>query len=461
MLLGLASLLLLIAAAAFFVASEYSLVSVRKTRIQQLVSEGNGTAERVKFALEHLDRYIAAVQIGITIATLGMGALGEPVLANLLEPYLGAIISPVAQYITSAAISTAVAFLIVTILEIVLGEIVPKITARERAERVSLLFIRPMDFFVLIFRPLIWVVNSLSNIVLRLFGVHPGSEHGNTITIEELEMLVASSRQAGVLDRDEEVILRRVFDFGDLTARQVMRPRTEIDAVEINDTLSDIVKTIAECKYSRLPVYEGDLDHIVGILHVKDVFMLIAGVQPDCASGRESGAPDAVDGPFNIRHVMRRIEAVPETLDVADLLNRMQQSGQQMVVVVDEYGGTAGIVTLEDIVEEIVGEVRDEFEPAGANASGITVTPEGTIVNGLTSIDDVNEALGLNIESESDTIGGYVFEMLGRKPELGDEVAYDGFRLCVEALDGLRIARVRITKKPVDNPDSEASNDEA
>ncbi len=462
MLLGLASILLLVLIAGFFVASEYALVSVRKTRIQQLVSEGNGTAARVKFALEHLDRYIAAVQIGITIATLGMGALGEPVLASLLEPYLSAIVTPIAMYVTAATIATIIAFLVVTILEIVLGEIVPKITARSRAERVSLLFIRPLDFFVFIFGPMVWVVNSLSNVVLRLLGVHPGSEHGSAYTIEELEMLVASSRQAGVLDRDEEVILRRVFDFGDLTARQVMRPRTEIDAVEANDLLEEVVTTIAECKHSRLPVYEGDLDHIVGILHVRDVFLQVLGTQPAPALAGSGGEQPHDFNPrsFQARDLMRPIQAVPETLDVADLLNRMQQDGQQMVVVIDEYGGTAGIVTLEDIVEEIVGEVRDEFEAAGTGGSDITVTPDGTIVNGLTPIDDVSEALNLDIESEADTIGGYVFEMLGRKPELGDEVSYNGFRLRVEALDGLRIASVRITKKPTANSNAEAGQDE-
>jgi CBS domain containing-hemolysin-like protein len=461
MLFGLASIFLLIFAAAFFVASEYSLVSVRKTRIEQLVSEGNRSAVRVKFALEHLDRYIASVQIGITIATLGLGALGEPVLGNLIEPYLAAIMTPVQIYVTAVGVSTAIAFLIVTILEIVLGEIVPKIMARQRAERISLLLIRPLNFFTLIFGPLVWVVNSLSNLVLRLLGVRPDSDHGSAYTIEELEMLVVSSRQAGVLDQDEEVILRRVFDFGDLTARQVMRPRTEIDAVEVSDSLDEVIKAFAESKHSRLPVCEGNLDHIVGILHVKDMFMLVAGVQPALAAGVSRSAPSDPRGSFNLRDVMRPIEAVPETLDVADLLNRMLQHGQQMVVVVDEYGGTAGIVTLEDIVEEIVGEVHDEFEATGVQEKDIEVTPEGVFVNGLTSIDDVNEALGLDIESEADTIGGYVFETLGRKPELGDEVTYEGVKLRVEALDGLRIARVRIIRKQNEDSETAAANDES
>jgi CBS domain containing-hemolysin-like protein len=462
MLLGLASIFLLILAAAFFVASEYALVSVRKTRIEQLVSEGNNSAVRVKFALEHLDRYIASVQIGVTIATLGLGALGEPVLATFLEPYLAAIMSPIAIFVTAAGVSTIIAFMIVTVLEIVLGEIVPKIIARQRAERISLMFIRPLDLFTFIVGPLVWVVNSLSNVVLRLLGVRPGADHGTAYTIEELEMLVASSRQAGVLDQDEEVILRRVFDFGDLTARQVMRPRTEIFAIEVDDSLDDIIKTIAECKHSRLPVYEGNLDHIIGVLHVKDVFMLIAGVQPALATGGSPNTPNYPREAFKVRDIMRPIDAVPETLDVADLLNRMLQHNQQMVVVVDEYGGTAGIVTLEDIVEEIVGEVHDEFEPSGAQEKDINVTPEGTFVNGLTSIDDVNEALGLDIESEADTIGGFVFETLGRKPELGDEVSYDGIKLRVEALDGLRVARVRIIRNQNnEDQDAEAAADES
>jgi putative hemolysin len=256
------------------------------------------------------------------------------------------------------------------------------------------------------------------------------------------------------------VILRRVFDFGDLTARQIMLPRTEIDGVDVNDSLDGIVKAIVEFKHSRLPVYEGNLDHIVGILHVRDVFTQVAGVQPALATGGGDGSRRSSGESFNARDLMRPIQAVPETLDVADLMNRMQLDGQQMVVVIDEYGGTAGIVTLEDIIEEIVGEVRDEFEPAGNNTTDIVTTSDGSIVNGLTPIDDVNEALDLNIESEADTIGGYVFEMLGRKPELGDEVSHNGHKLTIVALDGLRISTISITNKPGPSETSEAHHDE-
>jgi len=463
MLLGLSSLLLLILIASFFVASEYAIVSVRRTRIEQLVSEKNASAARVQYALKHLDTYIAAVQIGITIATLGMGALGEPVLGEIIKPLLDPIMTPVQQYIASATVSIAIAFIIVTILEIVLGEIVPKIYARQRAEQVALVFIRPLEFFVFIFRPIIWLVTRLSNVVLRLIGINQSDQHSSVYSIEELEMLVSSSRKAGVLDKDEEVILRRVFDFGDLKARQVMLPRTEIEAIPMNAGFSEVIQAVAEYKHSRFPVYDNDIDHIVGVLHVKDLFLVLSGADRklealsavsagDAASAGTTAVPSVSTGNgFSVRNIMRTIEQVPETADVTELLNRMQQSGLQMVAVIDEYGGTAGIVTLEDIMEEIVGELHDEFE-SNQSTEDIIVTPVGTMVDGLASIIDINEELGLDITSEADTIGGYVFEILGRKPELHDEIRHGEFTLRVEDLDGLRIARVLITQNHPDHP---------
>jgi CBS domain containing-hemolysin-like protein len=454
MLLGLGLVLLLVVITAFFVAVEFALVSVRHTRIEQLASEGRAGAVQVKKAVDNLQTYLAAAQIGITMASLGLGALGEPVVAEILRPLLEAILPHgfIEQFISIHGIAFVLALLLVTIVELILGETVPKIAAIQKAEGTALAVIRPMSFFLFIFKPLIWVINTLSNMVLRLLGLNPDGEHNNVYTVEELEMMVSSSRRAGILDKNEEVILRRVFDFGDLTARQVMRPRTEIDAVPVDATVDGVAGAIRRSKHSRLPVYEGDMDHVVGVLHVKDLYLVLSDAltqrrepngagqaavppaqqaRPGAQQANGSGGAATLNlANFHVAAIMRPIPAVPETIGVADLLNSMKQGGAHMALVVDEYGGTAGIVTLEDIVEEIVGEVRDEFEPSGSNFD-IVVTPNGTVVDGLAAIDDVNDALGLNIKSEADTIGGFVFEMLGRKPELGDEITFMDFVLRV------------------------------
>ncbi len=467
MLIGIISVLFLVFVTAFFVAIEFALVSVRRTRIDQLASEGNAGAKLVKHALEHLNTYLAAAQVGITLATIGLGTLGEPVVAQIFVPMLEASLPHDIAESSAHGIAFVIALLMVTIVELILGETVPKIAAIQRAEVTSILFIRPMRLFMFVFKPFVWLINVLSGAVLRLFGLPPDTGHGSVYTVEELEMLVTSSRQAGVLDREEEVILRRVFDFGDLTARQVMRPRTEIEGIPVTASFSELMQLMAENKHSRFPVYEGDLDKIVGVIHVRDVFEVLAEAMQSSAKVSDASprpvangtnpATATLDGQFSVRAIMRPIDAVPETLGVAELLTRMQQRGIQMITVVDEYGGTAGIVTLEDVVEEIVGEVRDEFEPEQRD-SGIVTTPEGTLIDGLVAIDDVNEALGLSIESESDTLGGYVFELLGRKPEIGDEVTNNGYTLRVEELDNLRIARVRVLHHK--NADKPATGDE-
>ena len=458
--IGLLLVLVLVLMTAFFVAIEFALVSVRRTRIEQLAEEGNASATLVKRALDHLNLNLAGAQVGITMATIGLGTLGEPVVAQMFVPLFESIFGKdtPGTYFSAHGVSFVVALLLVTIVELILGETVPKIAAIQKAEVASMLLIRPLNFFMIIFKPFVWLINVLSNAVLRLLGLPTDSAHGSVYSVEELEMLVTSSRKAGVLDKEEEVILRRVFDFGDISARQVMLPRTEIEAIPSTATLDEVMQVVIEHKHSRFPVYEGSLDNIVGLLHTQDLFAVIARdiVQSSDALG---GGPGHIHGAgFDVRTIMRAPKVVPETMAVADLLPQMQQSGVQMVVVIDEYGGTAGIVTLEDIIEEIVGEVRDEFESESASSSGIVNTPEGTLVDGLVAIDNVNDALDLGIESEADTIGGYVFEVLGRKPELGDEVRRNGYVLRVEQMDGLRIAQVRVL--PHKDADNAAVEDE-
>lgn len=441
MLASLGLLFVLLIATSFFVASEFALVSVRRTRIDQLVSDGNSTAAQVRYAMDHLQDYIAATQVGITMAALGLGAWGEPAVSSMVLPLLTAIFPEqlIKGFVSLHGVAFIIGYLIVTIVEIVFGELVPKIIAREKAEKAVLLIIRPLNFFALIARPLIWVINLLGNAVLKLLRLEPGGEGANVHSVEELEMLVASSRQAGVLEEEEEAILRRVFDLGDLSARQVMLPRTEVAGVPVESSLRETIEIMENVRHSRFPVYDGSLDRILGVLHVKDVFLTMARkieAQPELPSS-------ALSRDFSVRALMRPIKAFPETINVNDLLTEMLRGGTHMALVVDEYGGTAGIVTLEDVVEEIVGEVHDEFE-APEERPDIQVTPDGTLVNGMTPIDDLNERLGLEIETEADTVGGYVFERLGRKPELGDEVSVNGYTVRVEELDGLRIAEVRL-----------------
>ncbi|HEX8230327.1 MAG TPA: hemolysin family protein [Chloroflexia bacterium] len=464
---GLILTVVLVLVTAFFVAAEFAFVSIRRTRVEQLASEGSRPAKDLQRALHNLNTYLAAAQIGITMATLGLGALGEPVVAAVIVPPLEAILPHewVEQFVSIHGIAFVIALLLVTIVELIYGETVPKIFGIQRAETVAMAVIRPMNLMLVIFKPLIWIINTVSNATLRLMGLPQDKGHETVYSVEELEMLVVSSRKAGVLDREEETILRNVFDFGDLTARQVMLPRTELIGLPVDATLQEVLQTMVEHRYSRFPVYDHDLDNIVGVVHVRDLFIQLAEATGISTSSSEShpsngdgngsdqpwpstAAPGTIvpalpaNGHFSVRDLMRPIHAVPETIDVDELLTFMQKQGVQIVLIVDEYGGTAGIVTMEDIVEEIVGEVRGEFETEDQR-SDFTVTPEGMLIDGLVPIDDVNETLGLHIATEATTLGGYVFELLGRKPELGDEVETEGTHFRVEELDGLRIATVR------------------
>src|SRR5688572_1876428 len=371
--LGLLLVLFLVIVTAFFVAVEFALVSVRRTRIEQLATEGNASAKLVKRALDKLNSYLAAAQVGITMATIGIGTLGEPVVAQLFLPILEPIFGHDSEgaFFTAHGIAFVLALLLVTIVELILGETVPKIASIQRAEGTSMALIRPMNVFMLIFLPFIWLINLLSNAILRLLGLPQDATHHTAYTVEELEMIVTSSRHAGVLDKEEEVILRRVFDFGDLTARQVMLPRTEIEAIPVDAALQEVLETIVRHSHTRFPLFDGSLDNILGILHTQDLFVFLARAEgigtdaPDSAplaDGRLTTLPGTDNADFDLRAIMRPVQLVPETMDVAVLLPLLQKTGQQMAIVVDEYGGTAGLVTLEDIIEEIVGEVRDEFE---------------------------------------------------------------------------------------------------
>jgi len=414
----------------FFVAAEFALVSVRKTRIDQLVNEGSARARLVQGALVHLDTYIAATQLGITMASLALGFIGEPALAHLLEPLFERLLPPEGAYFTSHGVALVIAFSIATALHIVLGELAPKSVALQRAESTALWVTPPLDIFLKIFRPFIAVLNGIGNAVVRLIGLQPAGGHAAVHSVEELELLVHSSREAGLLKEQQERMVAGVFDFGERRAGQVMTPRTEIDAVPLPIGLRDLAQRVGEGRHSRVPVYDGDLDHVVGVVHVKDVLQAL-----------ERNGQDA---PFAIRTIMRRVPFVPESLPLDRLMAELRRLKSHLGIVVDEFGGTAGLVTMEDLLEEIVGDVADEFDPA---REAIEHLSDGSVaLDGLLAIDGVAEQFGLGVEEPFyDTLGGYVFGQLQRAPKVGDVVRVPSGRLLrVEELDGLRVARVRL-----------------
>jgi CBS domain containing-hemolysin-like protein len=419
----------------YFVAAEYAIVNVRRTRLEQLVSEGNSAARAALRGKNQIDSVVAASQLGITMASLGVGWLGEPALASLLDPVFEGFLPHEAAFVTGHAVATVISFIGITFLHVILGEQIPKIASLNNAETIALTFTRPMLLFAAIFRPVIRLANAITGASLRLLGMSPGGGHELVHSVEELRMIVEQSSEAGFLDQEENQIAQRALGLGDLSARDVMVPRTEMSTVPTTVTHSELLQRIVDEGHSRFPVYQGSIDNVVGIVHVKDLVKYqLEGGQP---------------GDLNVRRIMREPLFVPETLPANELLGTMRRLKRHVAIAVDEYGGTAGLVTLEDIVERLVGSVQDEFE---APELHIQRQPDGSyLVNGLVNLSELSEALGLEIESEDySTIGGYVFGLLGRRPQVGDLVQdpQTGLTAQVEALDGLRIALLKVVAPP-------------
>lgn len=439
--LGLVAVFALVFMNGFFVAAEFSLVGARRTRIAQLAAEGSAGARSAEAAIAHLDSFIAATQLGITLASLGLGWIGEPAVAHLIEPLLELILPEDMIETFGTSIAIAVGFSIVTMLHIVLGELAPKTIALQRPEVTSIIVARPTTIFLKIFRPVIRLMNGAGNGVVRLLGFEPASSHATVHSPEELEMLVHSSREAGLLQESEERLLRRVFDFSDISVQAVMQPRVDVDGVPVDLPLPLLLHRIAAQHHSRYPVYEGSMDHIVGILHTKDLFDAIIR-QPETLT---TGAG------LDLRAILREPLFIPATIGVDKVLEKMQRTQTHLAVVMDEYGGVAGIATMEDIIEELVGEVEDEFDDEGMAYDTADSTD---IVEGLVSLNEITERFGEpGGEPRSTTIGGYIAERLERIPDTGDKVSFGDYDVVVEEMDGLRVARVRFARR-ANKPDS-------
>lgn len=429
-------ILVLIGLNAFFTSVEFASVAARRTRIELIAEEDNAGAKIVKGWLENpssRSRLIAACQLGITIVSLALGAVGENTFQQLLTPFFNQIaLSPNLRQLTSilAALPLVLSLIIITSLHVVLGEQVPKVATLHQPERVAILGAQPMRVFSTIFKWFIDVLDWATKLILRLFGLKLVGGHSLIYTIDEIKQIITESEEGGVLEPPEREMLESVFDFGALMVRQVMVPRTEVIAIEADTGLGEIIATVTQHSYTKLPVFEDDLDQIIGILHVKDLLQVMN--QPDC---QETTA----------RQMARETLYIPETLPVNDLLLQFRNHRQHIAIVLDEYGGTAGLVTLEDLLEEIVGEVSDQFDQGTPE---IQTMPDGSVlIDGLTLIETVNEQLNLTLsDPHYDTIAGYFLGKLGHIPKDGDEIVSGGVRLLVEVMDGLRIAQLRLLK---------------
>jgi putative hemolysin len=416
-LLAVAALILL---NGYFVAAEYALVTARRTRIQELAQKGDRRARAVLRIVADPPRFIAAMQLGVTGASLAIGALGEQVLARVFDPLFASVIA------------FALAFLIITFLHVVVGELVPKGIALGYSERVALAVSTPVRGFFVAFKPLIWVLQRSSDAALRALGLTPPGGEMEVYSEAELKMLLSRSTEEGELERQEQEMLYKVFDFADKEVSAVMVPRPEVVALSIEMPPEEALAAVIDSPYTRYPVYRDALDEIVGVLHVRDLFSAlvdrgIAGVQ--------------------IEQLLRPAHIVPETKDLAALLTEFRRTNQHLAVVVDEYGELEGIVTLEDLLEEIVGEIEDEFDLPDESIERLE---DGRVrVHGTFPIDDFNEQFGVSLPIEDyHTLGGLVFGMLGRAPEPGDEVEHAGIRFTVLTVEGSRIERLEIQLPP-------------
>ena len=425
----------------FFVATEFAIVKVRSTRLKELMENGSAPAKYAYDALQHLDTYLSATQIGITLASLGLGWIGEPVVARLISPlfkFVG-IVSP--HVINTVAL--IIAFLLITYVQIIFGELGPKWLAIQRAERTILWVAGPMKLFYWLFKPFILLLNNTANAVLRPFGLKTGSTQDLVHSEEELRMIITASGtdNGGTLRETQAELLDNVFDFGHRLARQIMTHRTELLVLDIEDTLKENVRLAQEGGHTRYPVIQEDIDTVIGFVHTKDLFALYQ---------REAKG--------DIRTIMRDVLLVPESNRIDMLLRQFQKKRQHMAVLVDEYGGTAGLVTVADLLEELVGDLPDEFEPA-EDEWVIRQSEHTWSIDGRLPLADLEEEIGreLSCEEACDTVGGYAFWMFGRIPEDGAVAQKDGIALRILAMDGRRVSRIEVVSEPSEDTEDEES----
>jgi CBS domain containing-hemolysin-like protein len=420
---------LLIALTACFVASEFAIIKVRSSRIDYLIAEGNKRAIAVKTVISDLDGYLSACQLGVTVTALGLGWLGEPTIKLMLQPIFTRLEVPPSLL---SFLALFLSFLLITFLRVVVGELVPKTFAIQKAEKISLAIANPLILFYHLAYPFIWLLNGSARLIVGLFGMQLAKEHEVAHSEEELRILVSESYKNGEINQSEYKYVNKIFKFDDRIAKEIMVPRTEMVTVEKTGSLVEAMRMMSSEKYTRYPVIDKDKDHITGMINFKDIFTNFVN--------------DSKAQLYNVEQFTRPVIQVVESISIHDLLLKMQRERTHMAILVDEYGGTSGLVTVEDILEEIVGEIQDEFD-TDEQPDIQHISETKTILEGKVLVSDVNDLFGLAIDdSDVDTISGWIlterFEI-----QQGDSIQIENYKFRVLEMDGHYIKQVEVTKQ--------------
>ena len=418
---------------AFFIAAEFSLVKVRKTRLEQLCNEGNSNAKKALKLVNDVNRMLAAAQLGVTIASIALGWVAESTIVQIIEPFIN-IFTHSAGKMSAHIIAVPISFILVTYFHVLLGEQLPKCISLRHPETLSLLIATPMDMFITLFKPFVWLLEVSGNKILA--ACHANSEDASLVhSTEELDMLVDASYNEGVLNETEAEMLHNMFKFSDLMAKQVMIPRTDMVCIPNDISYEELTKETLGNQYTRYPVYEDNIDKILGFIHVKDLYTL--------AMTKDT---------FSINKLIRPLILIPETMTLDNLIIEFKKRHCQIAVVIDEFGGTSGLITLEDVLEEIIGDVQDEFDE-DAEADIKEIGENTYLANAMMRIDEFVEFFGLKEsqfeEDDVDTIAGLVVKLLGRIAEVGDSVSFNGLTFTVKEVDGARITKLQVYREPV------------
>ena len=399
----------------FFVAAEFAIVKVRASQIEIKVKTGSKVAKIAKHMTQHLDGYLAATQLGITLASLGLGWVGEEVMVALINnvmTFFGASAQAIESF--TGTFSAIIAFSIITVLHIVFGELAPKSIAIQRPISTTMGIALPLHFFYLVFRPFIWLLNGFANFILKLIGISTIGSHEAHHSSEELQYLLDQGKESGALENNEHELIRNVFDFNERVVKNIMVPRTKISGIELTTSHDEILETVIQEGYSRIPVYDESIDKIIGVVHAKDILPLLANNKQ-----------------LNLKDIIRKPYFIHESKKINDLMAEFQQKRIQIAIVLDEFGGTAGMVTLEDIVEELVGEIQDEYDEEKPIVDKLSDTE--FIVNATASIYDINEYLPHDLPEDGDyvTVGGLLSTLVGKIPEVGEKHDFHGYTFTI------------------------------